>query len=132
VIDLRAGLHSYKTRILSAMLNLLSEQKASLSAVELELRYVSPDRRIQSGRQRVDELARRARSSLFHHLQLQSAQVQGMERRLQALNPMEVLRRGYAVVTRKDDGSVVSRVAQAGDEMNVRVRDGEFVVKRSR
>ena len=132
MIDLRAGLHSYKTRILSAMLNLLSEQKASLSSVELELRYVSPDRRIQSGRQRVDELGRRARSSLFHHLQLQSAQVQGMERRLQALNPMEVLRRGYAVVTRKDDGSVVSRVAQAGDEMNVRVRDGEFVVKRSR
>jgi exodeoxyribonuclease VII large subunit len=132
MIDLRAGLHSYKTRILSAMLNLLSEQKASLSSVELELRYVSPDRRIQSGRQRVDELARRARSSLFHHLQLQSAQVQGMERRLQALNPMEVLRRGYAVVTRKDDGSVVSRVAQAGDEMNVRVSDGEFVVKRSR
>ena len=132
MIDLRAGLHSYKTRILSAMLNLLSEQKASLSSVELELRYVSPDRRIQSGRQRVDELGRRARSSLFHHLQLQSAQVQGMERRLQALNPMEVLRRGYAVVTRKDDGSVVSRVAQAGDEMNVRVSDGEFVVKRSR
>jgi exodeoxyribonuclease VII large subunit len=132
MIDLRAGLQSYKTRILSATLNLLAEQKTSLSSLASELRYLSPDRRIQSGRQRVDELARRARSSLFHHLQLQSAQVEGMQRRLQALNPMEVLRRGYAVVTRKDDGSVVSRVAQAGDEMNVRVSDGEFEVKRSR
>jgi len=53
-----------------------------------------------------------------------------MQRRLQALNPMEVLRRGYAVLTRKDDGSVISRVAQAGDEMKVRVSDGEFEVKR--
>jgi exodeoxyribonuclease VII large subunit len=132
MIDLRAGLQSYKTRILSATLNLLAEQKTSLSSLASELRYLSPDRRIQSGRQRVDELARRARSSLFHHLQLQSAQVEGMQRRLQALNPMEVLRRGYAVVTRKDDGSVVARVAQAGDEMNVRVSDGEFEVKRSR
>ena len=130
MIDLRAALQSYQTRILSATLNLLAEQKTSLSSLVSELRYVSPERRIQSGRQRVDEFARRARSSLFHHLQLQSAQVEGMQRRLQALNPMEVLRRGYAVVTRKDDGGVVSSVAQAGDEMNVRVSDGEFGVRK--
>jgi exodeoxyribonuclease VII large subunit len=130
MIDLRAALQSYQTRILSATLNLLAEQKTSLSSLVSELRYVSPERRIQSGRQRVDEFARRARSSLFHHLQLQSAQVEGMQRRLQALNPMEVLRRGYAVVTRKDDGSVVSRVVQAGDEMNIRVSDGEFGVRK--
>jgi exodeoxyribonuclease VII large subunit len=132
MIDLRAGLQSYKTRILSATLNLLAEQKTALSSLMSELRYVSPDRRIQSGRQRVDELARRARSSLFHQLQLQSAQVIGMQRRLQALNPMAVLGRGYAVVTRKDDGSVVARVSQADDEMNIRVSDGEFEVKLSR
>jgi exodeoxyribonuclease VII large subunit len=131
MIDLRAGLQSYKSRILSAILNLLAEQRTALSSIASELRYVSPDRRIQSGRQRVDELTRRARSSLFHHLQLQSAQVQGMQRRLQALNPMAVLARGYAVVTRKENGSVVSRVAQAGYEMNVRVSDGEFEVKLS-
>jgi|RhiMetdeSRZDD1v2_1073273.scaffolds.fasta_scaffold340088_2 exodeoxyribonuclease VII large subunit len=132
MIDLRAGLQSYKTRILSATVNLLADQKSSLSSLAAELRYVSPDRRIQSGRQRVDELTRRARSSLFHHLRLHSAHVKGMQRRLQALNPMAVLGRGYAVVTRKDDGSVVSRLAQAGDEMNVRISDGEFEVKRSR
>jgi hypothetical protein len=32
------------------------------------------------------------------------------------------------VVTRKDDGSVVSHVAQAGGDMKVRVSDGEFEV----
>jgi exodeoxyribonuclease VII large subunit len=130
MIDLRAGLQSYKTRILSATLNLLAEQKTTLSSLISELRYVSPDRRIQSGRQRVDELTRRARSSLFHQLQLQSTQVIGMQRRLQALNPMAVLGRGYAVVTRKDDGSVVSRVSQVDDEMNIRVSDGEFDVRK--
>src|SRR5215207_2935511 len=72
MIDLRAGLQSYKTRILSATLNLLADQKPSLSSLASELRYLSPDQRIQSGRQRVDELARRAHSSLFYHLQLQS------------------------------------------------------------
>jgi exonuclease VII large subunit len=101
-----------------------------LSSLVSQLRYVSPARRIQSERQRVDELARRAHSSLFHHVQLQASHIKGMQRRLEALNPNAVLARGYAVVTRKDDGSVVSRVAQASEEMNVRVSDGEFAVKK--
>ena len=130
MIDLRAALQNYRTRILSATLNLLVEQKTALSSLISQLRYLSPERRIQSERQRVDELARRAYSSLFHRIQLQSAHVKGMQRRLEALNPNAVLARGYAVVTRKDDGSVVSRVAQASDEMKVRVSDGEFEVKK--
>jgi exodeoxyribonuclease VII large subunit len=130
MIDLRASLQNYKTRILSATLNYLAEQKTSLSSLVSQLRYVSPDRRIQSERQRVDELTRRAHSSLFHHVQLQSAHIRGMQRRLEALNPNAVLARGYAVVTRKEDGRVISRVAQASEEMKVRVRDGEFEVKK--
>ncbi|HEX9331371.1 MAG TPA: exodeoxyribonuclease VII large subunit [Anaerolineales bacterium] len=130
IIDLRAALQNYKTRILSAMLKLLAEQKTTLSSLVSQLRYVSPDRRIQSERQRVDELARRAHSSLFHHIQLQASHVQGMQRRLEALNPIAVLARGYAVVTRKENGNVVSRVAQASDEMKVRVSDGEFEVRK--
>jgi len=130
MLDLRAAVQNYKMRILSATLNLLAEQKTLLSARASQLRYVSPDRRIQSERQRVDELARRAHSSLFHQVQLQSAHVKGMARRLEALSPLAVLARGYAIVTRKEDGSVVSRVAQASDEMKVRVSDGEFEVKK--
>jgi exodeoxyribonuclease VII large subunit len=130
MIDLHATISNLQARLASATLNLIVEQKSVLASLAAQFRYVSPERRIQSGRQRVDELTRRARASLFHHLQLQSAQVKGMQRRLQALNPMAVLRRGYAVVTRKDDGSVVSRLAQADEEMNVRVSDGEFEVRK--
>jgi exodeoxyribonuclease VII large subunit len=132
MIDLSATISSLQSRLTSATLNLLAEHKSSLSSLASELRYVSPERRIQSGRQRVDELTRRARSSLLYRVQLQSAHIKGMQRRLQALNPMAVLARGYAVVTRKDDGSVVSLVGQASDEMRVRVSDGEFEVKHSR
>ncbi len=130
MIDLRAALQNYRTRILSATLKYLAEEKTSLSSIASQLRYVSPDRRIQSERQRVDELTRRSYSSLFHHVQLQSAHVGGMQRRLEALNPNAVLARGYAVLTRKDDGSVISRVEQASEEMKVRVSDGEFDVKK--
>jgi exodeoxyribonuclease VII large subunit len=131
MLDLRAGLQNYRTRLVAATLKLLAEQKTALSSLVSQLRYVSPDRQIQSERQRVDELARRAHASLFHRIQLQATHVKGMERRLAALSPLAVLRRGYAVVTRKDNGNVVSHVAQASSEMKVRVSDGEFEVRKS-
>ena len=128
IIDLRAELQNYQSRLLSSTLNLLAEKRTLLSSLASQLRYVSPDRRIQSERQRVDELARRAYSSLMHQFQLQSSHLKGMQKRLEALNPLAVLARGYAVVTRKDDNKVVSRVAQAeqGKQIQVRVSDGQF------
>ena len=128
LLDLRATLQNHKTRLLSATLKMLAERKTALSSLVSELRYVSPDRRIQSERQRLDELTRRAHSSLLHSLQLQSAHIKGMKRRLEALNPNAVLARGYAVVTRKDDGRVVSRVAQvdSGQQILIRVSDGQL------
>jgi exodeoxyribonuclease VII large subunit len=131
MLDLRASLQNSKTRLVAATLKLLAEQKTLLASLASQLRYVSPERRIQSARQRVDELARRAHAALFHTIELQAIQLKGMERRLAALNPLAVLRRGYAVVTRKEDGGVVSHVAQASAEMKVRVSDGEFEIRKS-
>ena len=131
LLDLSAELQSYRNRLTSSTLSLLTEHKTVLSSLISELRYASPERRIQSERQRVDELARRTYSSLAYRLQVQSTHVKGIQKRLAALSPLAVLARGYAVVTRKDDGSVVSRVAQASGTMNVRVSDGEFEVKKS-
>jgi exodeoxyribonuclease VII large subunit len=130
MLDLQAELQNYQTRLASLTLGLIAEQKSFLAALSAHLRYLSPERRIQSERQRVDDLARRAFSSLVHHIKLQSAHLNGTRNRLEALNPLAVLARGYAVVTRKEDGRVVSRVAQASDEMQVRVSDGEFEVKK--
>ncbi|HEX2993067.1 MAG TPA: exodeoxyribonuclease VII large subunit [Anaerolineales bacterium] len=132
LLDLLAQLENYRSRLNTATFSLLADKQNILSSLAAALRYASPERRIQSERQRVDELARRVYSSLLHRIQLQSAHVTGMQRRLEALNPLAVLGRGYAVVTRKDDGSVVSRVEQAAGEMKVRVSDGEFDVRHSR
>jgi exodeoxyribonuclease VII large subunit len=132
VLDLAATVSNLQSRMNKSLIEYLHLQKGILAGLLTQMRYVSPERRILSERQRVDELTRRAYASLSHHIQLQATHVKGMQRRLAALNPSAVLARGYAVLTRKDDGSVVSRVSQAGDEMKVRVSDGEFEVKKSR
>jgi exodeoxyribonuclease VII large subunit len=129
VDDLQELLTSYSSRISSLTLNLLAEQRALISSVTARLKYVSPERRVQSEYQHLDELSRRAFSALTHRIQLQISSISGISKRLQSLNPEGVLSRGYAIITRNDDGTVVSKVSQAHGEMKVRVSDGEFEVK---
>jgi exodeoxyribonuclease VII large subunit len=128
--DLGELIFTLASRLSSSTLNLLAEQKALILALTSRLRYVSPERGIQSEMQRLDELDRRAFSALTHRVQLQYSHVNGISKRLQALNPEGVLLRGYAIITRKNDGVVVSKVSQARGEMKVRVSDGEFEVKK--
>jgi exodeoxyribonuclease VII large subunit len=127
ILDLSARLSTLRSQLSNSMLNLITEQQTLLSSLTAALRYSSPERRIQSERQRVDELSRRVYSSLLHRIQIQSTHVMGMRRRLEALSPLAVLRRGFAVVTRKDDGSVISKVAQVkpADAITIRVSDGQ-------
>ena len=128
--DLHFQLSTISTRLTDLTSNLLAEQKAGLSVLAGRLKYTSPERRIQSEYQHLDELSRRAWSAIDHRIQLQASLVDGMSKRLQSLNPMGVLARGYAIITRKVDGRVVGKVADADSEMKVRVSDGEFDVNR--
>jgi exodeoxyribonuclease VII large subunit len=129
ILDLGSDLLSARARLSSLTLSLLAEQKAFISALTARLRYVSPERTIQSAAQHLDEFSRRAFSALTHRIKLQTSNISGISKRLQSLNPENVLSRGYAIITRKDDGAVVSKVSQAHGEMRVRVSDGEFEVK---
>lgn len=130
LIDLQALVTSFTSRLFTSTLNLIVEQKTAISTLISRIRYVSPQRRIQLDAQRVDDLSRRALSALTHRIQLSSANIGGMSKRLQALNPEAILSRGYAIITRTEDGMVVSKVAQAKGEMKVRVSDGEFEIRK--
>ncbi|MEJ5226163.1 MAG: exodeoxyribonuclease VII large subunit, partial [Anaerolineales bacterium] len=72
-----------------------------------------------------DDLARRAASSLRYRLELRRARLHGLSQKLESLNPMAILRRGYAIVTRADDGRLVHSGDQVtgGDGLRVRVSD---------
>lgn len=92
------------------------------------LRRSSPRARIETALQRVDELQRRTQSALRSHLALDREALKRLSQTLHAVGPQAILDRGFAVVQRADDGSVVRRVGQVstGDPLSVRVSDGHF------
>jgi exodeoxyribonuclease VII large subunit len=93
-----------------------------------QLRLVSPEHTLRSEMQHMDDLARRLSFALIHFLDIKGLKKAGLGERLESLNPEAVLARGYAILTRKADGKVVSRLQHARKEMIARVSDGEFEV----
>ena len=127
LFDLASAMSDLGQRMTMAMTALIETGRVELSNFESQLRFHSPARQLQSERQRVDELSRRATSAQAHRLALEASGLSGLGKRLDALSPFQVLARGYAVVT-KTDGSVIRNVAQtkAGESIQVRISDGEF------
>ncbi len=126
-VDLMAALNDQNQRLVRATLGQTAAQRWNLNELQNRLQGQTPLTRIQNDRQRLDELVHRAELALGHQMKLQGSQLSGLQRRLEALNPLAILKRGYAVVS-QPDGSVVRSVTQvqASDELNVRVSDGEF------
>jgi exodeoxyribonuclease VII large subunit len=126
VQDLRATLADSARTLANAMVAIIDRQHANLDGSLASLQFFSPLRRIQTERQRVDELSRRELSAQAHRLELEAARLKGLEEHLLALSPLAVLGRGYAVVTKAERVVVSRSQVREGDGIHVRVRDGEF------
>lgn len=124
--ELREQAQAMRRQLEVLTVQFLSEDRNAVRAAAQELRFQSPMRRIESARQALDESERRIRVAEAHHLALEKGALAGWWKRLEALNPMEILGRGYAVVTRRADGVMIRRVSQARDGIRVRVSDGTF------
>jgi exodeoxyribonuclease VII large subunit len=126
VLDIKASLAEIGSGLFSRMATLLEQQRESTLWLENRLRLTSPVRRLQTERQLLDEMSRRWNTAQVHGLQFKEEKFKGLKNRLQALSPLAVLRRGFAVITKNE--KVVSSVSQIqiDDGLHVRIQDGEF------
>jgi len=110
----------------AAIAQRLSRARLAVESLTGRSRRASPERRLASDRQRVDDMARRASLAVMSAVRGDRARLDGLRRQLAALDPARVLERGYAIVTR--DQEIIRSVLQvaAGDALTVRVSDGEF------
>ena len=87
--------------------------------------FKNPSLLTQTKEQEVDELALRLETAWKEHLRKFSHRLEIAKQKLSALGPQSVLKRGYSI-TRKQDGTVISRVMQTtpGETIYVQVQDG--------
>jgi len=125
--DLRMGLERLARRLETAARQPLLLRRAALDAQKTRLERSSPRQRLANERQRVDMAAERARAAMAHRLELARSGLQGQDSRLEALNPLNVLRRGFGLVF-QPGGALATSVEQVAPGQTVRVRlaDGSF------
>jgi exodeoxyribonuclease VII large subunit len=104
------------------------ELRWQLSERKTALLRASPVFRVLNAKQQVDDLFERAVYAIRHQLALREAAITGLTQTLRVVAPTAVLARGYALVRKEEDGSIVRSVMQvrSGEALKVQVSDGEF------
>jgi exodeoxyribonuclease VII large subunit len=128
-LELEQHLDHLSARLIGRINALLHQQRARLQHLEARLR--SPLDRLPLRRQRLSALGRRLQAALARRLEQQHGRLSTLSGRLDALSPLKVLERGYALVTVEKAGTIVRDPAQVrpGDTLRLQVSRGELFAR---
>lgn len=128
--EMRDGVGEAQQRLTYAMTRYLRWLEDRLERARLRIAPHEPTRRLQDEMQRLDQLQARLEQSWRNAISSRSQQLSGLAGRLEALSPLQVLSRGYAIAQRAD-GSVLRSAAKAniGEEISVRLHEGRIVAE---
>ena len=128
VRELGQRLDELEARLTRSLERLLAAAKMRLARIGAAVAAASPKHRLTGARQRwrwADEALGRA---VTKAIELKKQQLVLAERTLASLSPLATLERGYAIVARQDDRSIVTDSASvaAGTAVSIRLARGEL------
>jgi exodeoxyribonuclease VII large subunit len=117
-------------RLHASMDRALRARREGAAKLQQRLGAVHPRAVLARHRARVESLGMRVVVAMRARLQHGHAAVQAAAARLDALSPLKVLGRGYAIATRAD-GRAIRRASEVatGDRIEIRVHEGSFSAK---
>lgn len=128
-----------KLELLGIILELSNRQATYLREKISDLRWeygqyqntlerLSPEHAVNTYRQRLDEVASRLDRSLQSIFERKRLHLRNLQQALRSLNPSAVLKRGYAIVTRVEDGTLVKSAnqVQRDDKIHIQVSQGSL------
>lgn len=129
-----------KEHLLGELEHLISRLKtAALNNLERKVKYFerlkqahifrSPQNKIRYNMEKIDELADKTQKYIKHFLEIRGSKLSGASARLEALNPLSILSRGYSVSFLLPPREVIldAQKLKPGDEVLTKVKRGSFV-----
>lgn len=113
-------------RLAAAMGQEIDGHRARVDALSQVLRARSPQARVALARSRQTRAEAASSSAIRRLLDGRRRRFGELAARLDALSPLSVLGRGYALARRSDDGRIVRAASEVevGDELDLRLADG--------
>jgi exodeoxyribonuclease VII large subunit len=124
-VDRLLGVSEMLERILRRFVR---DESRKLDALEHRLGRAHPGVALRAKQMRVVEIEDRIKRALKTAISEVAQRIQLVERGLVALSPLATLERGYAIVTTKGDGKLVttSAAVKKGTQIDVRLAEGEL------
>jgi len=129
--ELLGYLEGFRYRMSSRLRMLLQEYGLRLQATIAHPLLERPRLLVDNKAQQLDDLQRTLATNARQLGQLWRARLDTIAARLASLDPRAVLRRGYSIVRRADDGKLVTsvRAVAGGDALTIAVTDGEIAAE---
>ncbi len=126
--DLSQSLDALLARLTGAIREANSARRARLLAGDAGLRLCNPSRTVERHRSTWWQLAQRLRHAGARIPVERRARLAALARAMEAVSPARTLDRGYAIVTRSRDGTVVRHAADValGEDIDTRLADGRL------
>jgi exodeoxyribonuclease VII large subunit len=106
----------------------ISDLRWEQGQLQKDLERLSPAHKIETYIQRLDEFIHRLDRGIRSDLERKKLYLENFRQSLRGLNPQAVLQRGYAIVTRHKDGSLVKDVEhiETDEFVKIKVNRGEM------
>jgi exodeoxyribonuclease VII large subunit len=128
VNDLSMALQTAHTLLDDSITKAIATRNNQLELSNLDLRRLSPIQRVNNAIQTLDVLHDRLGRTMANHLQRLEVHLQHLDRRLETLSPLAVLRRGFAILNDAQTGQLVSQANQSHQNQPVQVRFSDGTV----
>ncbi len=126
IFELKAGLLGLKQHLAVLIKNRINAEREFLINTEKQINLISPSNKILNSRTELVNINEKLINTMLLKLNNEKAKISVLASKLNALSPLEVLSRGYAISYK--EASPVTSVKQvaAGDNIKVVVKDGEL------
>jgi len=128
IAEWRAHLLELQQQLTEFMEAFLDVQREELERTRRELLRLDPRYQLERLQQRLDDTSALLQARMQHILSLRLERLRGLALRLHSLSPLLTIARGYAIVRRDADRTVITseQQVQPGDELTIQVTDGHI------
>ena len=124
----REKLLEFEEELTESIETYLIDQRELLGRIRRDLLRLDPKYQLERLQQRLDDTSALLQARMEHILSLRIERLRGIALRLHSLSPLLTIARGFAVVRRESDHSLVTKTQQVhpGDELTIQVTDGQI------
>lgn len=125
-VELLGIITEITNRHTSVLGDYLSDLRWEHNQLQNRLDHLSPTHAINTYRQHLDEMLFRLQNAVHTNLDHKKLYLENLQGALNSLNPQAVLKRGYAIVTNPNDGSLIKSIDQVrmSDDIHIRISQG--------